>query len=168
MEGPSVNIQALGAQNPNVTAVSGTTPTTMTSPPPSPTLKGTLAGVSQGLGMNVSSVQSALRHGMSISGLAQQQGVSRDALVKSVTSQIQQTRQANGQSPLDPTALEQMVKRAFGHHHRTHAAGAVEPSGFAALLDATSASTSASHAPDASSGTVSGAAGTSDGLSLFA
>ena len=75
-------------------------------------------------------LRSALSQGQSITDLAQQKGVSRDSLVQSVESQIQQNRQANGQDPLDQTTLDRMVNRAFdrhrtgGHHHHHHAQGA--------------------------------------------
>lgn len=123
-KGHIVDIQSLGGSNPAITAVSGTTPTTMTSPPPTPALDGTLVGISGQLGMSLGGVQSALKQGLSITDLAQQQGVSRASLVKSVESQIQQNRQASGQPPLDQSTLDRMVNRAFDHHRRHHAAGA--------------------------------------------
>jgi hypothetical protein len=124
-----MSIQSIGASTSGVAPIAGTTPTTMTSPPPSPHLDGTLDGIAGMLSMSPAALRSALKQGSSITDLAQQQGVSRDDLVKSVESQIQQRRQADGQQPLDQTALDHMVNRAFdrhrgGHHHHQHATSA--------------------------------------------
>lgn len=51
--------------------------------------------------------------GASITDLAQQHGVSRDSLVELVQSKIQQTRQAQGQPPLDQTTLDQIIDHAL-------------------------------------------------------
>jgi transposase-like protein len=51
--------------------------------------------------------------GASITDLAQQHGVSRESLVGLVQSKIQQTRQANGQPPLDQTTLDQIIDHAL-------------------------------------------------------
>jgi hypothetical protein len=53
--------------------------------------------------------------GASITELAQQHGVSRDSLVEYVQTKIQQTRQANGQSPLDQSTLDELVDHALDH-----------------------------------------------------
>ena len=95
----------------------------MTSPAPTPSLNGTLAGISQQLGMSVSDGQVALKQGSSITDLAQQQGVSRSSLVQSVEAKIQQSGQANGQSPVDQTVLDRLLNRAFDHHRRPQATG---------------------------------------------
>jgi hypothetical protein len=113
-----MSISPIGAWTPGVTAVSGTSPTTMTSPPPTPALDGTLSGIAQQLGMSTGSVQSALKQGSSITQLAAQQGVSRSSLVSSVQAQIQQARQTNGQPPADQTQLDRMVNRAFDRAQR--------------------------------------------------
>ncbi len=118
-----MTVQSLGGVGPGVSAVSGTTPTTMTSPPPSPAMNGTLKGISQQLGMSTGNVQSALRQGQSITDLAQQQNVSRSSLVQSAEGQIQRLRQASGQSPIDSTVLDRMVNRAFDHHRPAPATG---------------------------------------------
>ena len=96
-----MSIQPLGAAGQGVSAVSAATPMTMTSPAPSPALNGTLSGIAQQLGMGVGTVQSALKQGLSITELASQRGVSRDALLSQVQDQIQQTRQAKGQPAAD-------------------------------------------------------------------
>ena len=51
--------------------------------------------------------------GSSITELAQQHGVSRESLVDLVQTRIQQTRQANGQPPLDQTTLDQIIDHAL-------------------------------------------------------
>ncbi len=51
--------------------------------------------------------------GSSITELAQQHGVSRDSLVEFVQGKIQQSRQANGQPPLDQTTLDQLIDHAL-------------------------------------------------------
>ena len=101
----------------NLSAVHGT-PTTMASPPPTPALNGTLAGISSSLGMEMAAVQSALKAGASITSLANQQGISRSGLVQSVQTQIQATRQQAGQSPLEQPVLDRMVNRAFDRTQR--------------------------------------------------
>ena len=114
-----------------LTEVTGTMPTTMTSPPPTPSLNGTLSGISQQLGMSVGDVQRALKQGSSITGLAQQQGVSRDSVVQSVQSQIQQKRQAGGLPPVDQTTLDRLVNRALDRSRgaQVSAAGAADTDG---------------------------------------
>jgi transposase-like protein len=54
--------------------------------------------------------------GASISELAQQHGVSRESLVQFVQSKIQQTREANGEPPLDQSALDDLVDHALDHN----------------------------------------------------
>lgn len=112
-------------QSPAVSAAPASTPMSMTSPPPAPALNGTLSGIAKQLGMNVANVQSALKQGSSIADLAAQQGVSTSAIVQSVQAQIQQTRQAAGQAPLDQTTLDRMVNRAVTHHHHRGAGAAI-------------------------------------------
>jgi len=114
-----MSISSLGAAGQGVSAVSAATPTTMTSPAPAPALNGTLNGIAQQLGMSVPTVQSALKRGSSITELASQQGVSRDALVSQVQTQIQQARQADGQPAADQSTLDRMVNRAFDAQRRT-------------------------------------------------
>lgn len=88
-------------------------PTTMASPPPTPALNGTLAGIAQQLSMSTGGVQSALKQGASITSLASQQGVSRSSLVSSVQDAVQSARAQSGQAPLDQTVLDRLVNRAF-------------------------------------------------------
>jgi hypothetical protein len=82
-----MQIQSIGDVTPNVTGVEGATPTTMASPPPTPHLAGTLDGIAQQLSMTPAELRGSLAGGASITDLAEQQGVSRDSLVKSVESQ---------------------------------------------------------------------------------
>ena len=64
--------------------------------------------------------------GSSITELAQQHGVSRDSLVEFVQGKIQQSRQANGQPPLDQTTLDQLIDQALDQE-RQQGAGGDEP-----------------------------------------
>jgi transposase-like protein len=56
--------------------------------------------------------------GASITELAEQHGVSRESLMQFVQSKIQQTRQANGQPPLDQSTLDELVDHALDHNRR--------------------------------------------------
>lgn len=112
-----MSIDPISASAAGLSSVQGI-PTTMTSPPPTAALGGTLAGISNQLGMNMSDVQSALKSGQSITSLASQQGVSRSALMSSVQAQVQANRQQAGQPPVDPTVLHRMVNRAFNRTQR--------------------------------------------------
>jgi hypothetical protein len=114
-----MDLQSLDPSYYDVSAVGGTMPTTLF---PAPHLDGPLDGIAQQLSTTPDALRNALSQGSSITDLAQQQGVSRDDLVKSVEDQIQQTRAANGAQPLDQQSLDRMVNRAFdrhrgGHHH---------------------------------------------------
>jgi hypothetical protein len=113
-----MNIQPLGGASPAVTSIGASTPTTMASPPPAPALNGTLAGIARQLGMEVGDVQSALKAGQSITTLADQQGVSRDSLMRSVRDQVHNAAQAGGQAAPDPAAVDRMINRAFDRRLR--------------------------------------------------
>lgn len=54
--------------------------------------------------------------GATITDLAQQHGVSRESLAQYVQSKIQDTREANGQPPLDQSTLDELVDHAFDHN----------------------------------------------------
>ena len=54
--------------------------------------------------------------GASITELAQQHGVSRESLVQLVQTKIQQSREANGEPPLDQSTLDQLVDHAMDHN----------------------------------------------------
>ena len=60
--------------------------------------------------------------GAQITELAQQHGVSRESLVQYVQTKIQETREANGQPPLDQSTLDQLVDHALDQN-RGHGAG---------------------------------------------
>lgn len=96
-------------------------PTTMSSPPPTPALDGTLSGIAQQLGMSMGDVQSALKQGASITSLAAEQGVSRSSLLTSVQNAIQSSRARAGQPPMDSAVLGRMVNRAFDRTVRMRA-----------------------------------------------
>jgi hypothetical protein len=88
----------------------------------SPLLRSALAGIAGQLGMGVDEVQSSLKRGVSIGELADQRGISRTALASTLEQQIQQTRQAGGQGPLDQTTLDRIVGRAFDRGRQAVAA----------------------------------------------
>ena len=115
-----MSVSPVGVSSAGLSSVQGT-PTTMSSPPPTPALNGTLSGIAQQLGMRMGDVQSALRQGASITSLAAQQGVSRSSLVGSVQNAIQSSRARAGQPPLDSTVLGRMVNRAFDRTVRVRA-----------------------------------------------
>jgi hypothetical protein len=62
--------------------------------------------------------------GTSLTELAQQHGVSRESLVDFVQSKIQQSRQANGESPLDQSTLDQLIDHALDQDGQPAADGA--------------------------------------------
>ncbi len=68
-----------------------------------------------GLAANIAPAGGAMP-GASITELAQQHGVSRESLVQFVQTKIQQTREANGQPPLDQSTLDQLVDHALDHN----------------------------------------------------
>ena len=80
-------------------------------PPAGP--EGTLGALANRLGMDADGLQSALKQGQSIAGVAEQQGVPREAVAEFLGAQIQQARSYSGQPPLDQGALERMVDRAL-------------------------------------------------------
>jgi hypothetical protein len=114
-----MDINSLGAAASGVKAIHGATPMTMTSPPPTGALKGTLGHISQQLGMSISDVQSALKTGRSINDLAATQGVNADTLRQGTASYIEQMRGQKGQAPLSAQTGDQMLQRAFNTHRRT-------------------------------------------------
>ena len=95
-----MSVPPIGVNGTGFSSVQGV-PTTMSSPPPTPALNGTLAGTAQQLGMSMGDVQSALKQGASITSLAAQQGVSRPSLVSSVQSAVQSSRAQSGEPPLE-------------------------------------------------------------------
>ncbi len=112
-----MSVPPIGVGGAGLSAVHGT-PMTMSSPPPTPALGGTLSGIAQQLGMSMGDVQSALKQGASITSLAAQQGVSRSSLLSSVQSAIQASRAQSGQPPLASDVLDRMVNRAFDRTQR--------------------------------------------------
>ncbi len=78
-----------------------------------------------GLAANAAIVAAAggVTPGASITELAQQHGVSRESLMQFVQSKIQQSREANGQPPLDQSTLDELVDHAMDQN-RQRGAGA--------------------------------------------
>jgi len=123
------SLAPIGWQPP--TEVTGITPTTMASPPPTAYLQGTLSGVASMLSMSPTDLRAALKQGSSIADLAQQKGVSRDSIVQYIEQQVQQQRSSQGQQPVDAATLDRVVNKAVdrhrhGHHH--HHAPVTPPS----------------------------------------
>jgi transposase-like protein len=63
-------------------------------------------------------------HEDSITDLAQQHGVTRESLLEFVRSKIQQTRAANGESPVDRATLDRAIGHALDHGGQQPADGA--------------------------------------------
>lgn len=100
----------MSAFTPSLPALAGSTPVGLGNLSPT---ESTLGGLADRLGMSADSLQSALRQGQSIAGLAEQQGVPRETVAEFVGSQIQGARMTSGQAMLDPSALERTVDRAL-------------------------------------------------------
>lgn len=115
----------MSAFTPSLPAAPGSSPVTVGTLPPLPGAEGTLAALANQLGMSADSLQSALKDGQSIAGLAEQQGVPREAVAQFVGAQIQQARSYSGQPPLDEGALARTVDRALDRG-RAKAAGGTE------------------------------------------
>jgi hypothetical protein len=103
----------MSAFTPSLPAVTGSTPGAVGTLPPVSGGESTLGALADQLGMSADSLQSALKQGQSIAGLAEQQGVPREAVAQFVGAQIQQARSYSGQPPLDQGALDRMVDRAL-------------------------------------------------------
>ncbi len=120
-------------------SISGVTPTPL---PPVPgsqasaTHNSVTTAAAQLLGMPVPDLRNALQSGASLAGLAEQNGVSRDDLVNTVTQAVQSS--PTGQpAPVDsdvPTQAQQLVDQpnlgrpthAHRHHHH-HGPGPLPP-----------------------------------------
>jgi hypothetical protein len=108
----------MSAFTPSLPAAAGSTPGAVGTLPTAPGPEGTLAALASRLGMSADALQSALKQGESIAGLAEHQGVPRDSVAEFVASQIQQARTSSGQPTLDQSALERMVNRALDRGRR--------------------------------------------------
>jgi hypothetical protein len=101
----------------------------------------TLAGIAGQLGMSAEDLQSALKQGQSLAGLAEQQGVSRESIGTFVGAQIQRARMYSGQLPLDDDALTRTVDRALDRGRRPETGTpAPPPQSYEAAATATYAS----------------------------
>jgi hypothetical protein len=108
----------MSAFAPTLPAVTGSSPAALGTLPPPAGGESTLAGLAGQLGMSTEDLQSALKEGQSIAGLAEQQGIPRESVAGFISAQIQRARQYSGQPPLDQTALERMVDRALDRSRR--------------------------------------------------
>ncbi len=129
-----------------LTSVSGLTPTSMESPPPTAFLGGTIDGIAGQLSMSTAQLKAGLAAGTSLGDIAQQRGVSRSSLVSSIEQQVNANRQSAGLQPIDAQQLDRAVNRAVDRHRGGAAqtppappAGSSQPtatgSGFAGLFD---------------------------------
>jgi hypothetical protein len=103
----------MSAFTPSLPAVTGSTPAGVGTLQPAPGSEGTLGALANQLGLDADSLQTALKQGQSIAGVAEQQGVPREQVAQFLGGQIQQARSYSGQPPLDQGALDRMVDRAL-------------------------------------------------------
>lgn len=99
-------------QTSSLSAVSGLTPTSMESPPPTAFLGGTIDGIAGQLGLGTSQLKSTLAGGTSLAEIASGRGIDRASLVSSIEGRVRANRQSAGLAPVDPQQLERAVNRA--------------------------------------------------------
>ena len=90
--------------------------------------------------MSADDLQSALKQGQSLAGLAEQQGVTRESLGTFIGAQIQRARLYSGQPSLDDAGLERLVNRALDRGRPQDAGTPTAPQTFEAVATATYAS----------------------------
>jgi hypothetical protein len=119
----------MSAFTPSLPATAGSTPGGVGNLPPAPGAESTLTVLADRLGMSADGLQSALKQGQSIAGLAEQHGVPRESVAEVVATQIQQARSSSLQPPLDQGALERLVDRALdrGRAQDTSGTGEAAP-----------------------------------------
>lgn len=108
-----MHVEPAGSSGADLSAVTGLTPTTEMSPPPSTYLNGTLDQISSSLSLPSDALRSALRTGSSLAQVAQQQGVSRSDILKTLETAMQERRSERGVAPIDATALARIAERAI-------------------------------------------------------
>ena len=108
-----MHVEPAGSSGADLSAVTGLTPTTEMSPPPSTYLNGTLDGISSSLSLSSDALRTALGTGSSLAQVAQQQGVSRSDMLKTLETAMQQRRSERGVAPIDATALARIAERAI-------------------------------------------------------
>lgn len=108
-----MDVPSTSAFTPNLPAASGSLAAALASLPPPSAGEGTLAAIAAHLGMSADDLQSALKQGQSLAGLAEQQGVARESLGTLIGAQIQRARLYSGQPSLDDAGLERLVNRAL-------------------------------------------------------
>jgi surface antigen len=99
-------------QSSSLHAVSGLTPTSMESPPPTAFLGGTIDGIAGQLGMTTAQLKAGLAGGTSLADIAQSRGVDRASLVASIEGQVKANRQSAGLQAIDAEQLDRAVTRA--------------------------------------------------------
>lgn len=108
-----MHVDPAGSSGADLSAVTGLTPTTEMSPPPSTYLNGTLDQISSSLSLSSDALRNALRTGSSLGQVAQQQGVSRSDMLKTLETAMQERRNERGVAPIDATALARIAERAI-------------------------------------------------------
>lgn len=122
-------------QSSSLSAVSGLTPTSMESPPPTAFLGGTIDGIAGQLGMSTAQLKSGLAAGASLADMAQGRGVDRASLISSIEGSVRSNRQSAGLPPIDPAQLERAVNRAVDRGRPATAPAAPSASTFANVFD---------------------------------
>ena len=89
-----------------------------------------LNSVSSTLGLSTSALQQQLQSGQSLTQIAQNQGVSQQTLVQSISSALQQNGSTAPASQLQQIAtnIANRTPGAGGHHHHHHHGGGVSSS----------------------------------------
>ena len=119
-----MDVPSTSVFTPSLPSASGSLAVAMASLPAPTGGESTLAGIAAHLGMSAEDLQSALKQGQSLAGLAQQHGVSRESIGTFIGAQIQRARLYSGQPSLDDDALSRTVDRALD---RGRAQGAATP-----------------------------------------
>jgi hypothetical protein len=144
-------VPSTSAFTPSLPTLSGAA-AALASLPVQPGGDGTLAGIAAQLGMSAEDLQSALKQGQSLAGVAEKQGVSRESIGAFIGTQIQRARLYSGQPALDDAALQRTVDRALDRGRAQNAEGPSTPE-TAASLEAVATATYASNAQPLSTAT---------------
>jgi hypothetical protein len=92
-----------------------------------PLWHGALDMISQRLGLDPGTLDSALAKGACVDELAARQGISSSDLQGEVVAHLEQARAVAGQAPIEPDALAGTVSRAFAQGRRSVPVAAEAP-----------------------------------------